>query len=136
MGYDSLDTFTVSFYGSTIAFKKHVIKSTLLNGIYAFSVFSIISLNNGCSYGSRDGAISVAVSTQCGRYLYSYALISHTLITVYVHDEYLFLKLIEGDKVKSTASIHETGQLSICICSLIPQQNVYSCSFTIKNHVQ
>ena len=136
MGYDSLDTFTVSFHGDAIEFKKHVIKSTLLNGIYAFSVFSIDSRNNDCAYRCADGAISVAVSTHCGRYLYSYALISHTLITVYVHDEYLFLKLIEGDKVKSTASIHETDQLSICICSLIPLQYVYSCSFTIKNHVQ
>ena len=136
MKYDNLDNCTVSFHGSFIEFKKHVIKSTPLNGIYAFSVFSINSGNNNCAYGYADGAISIAVSTHCGRYLYSYALISHTLITVYVHDEYLFLKLIEGDKVKSTASIHETGQLSICICSLMPQHSAYSCSFTIKNHVQ
>ena len=136
MNYDNLGNCTVSFHGGLIECKKHVIKSTPLNnGIYTFSVLSIGALSSGNTYNCPDGVISVAVSTPCGRYLYSYALISHNLITVYVHDEYLFLKLIEGDKVKSTTSIHETDQLSICICSRLPQYQYYSCSFSIKSHV-
>ena len=136
MNYDNLGNCTVSFRCDLIGFKQHVIKSTPLNnGIYTFSVFSIGALSCGNTYNCPDGVISIAVSTPCGRYLYSCALISHNLITVYVHDEYLFLKLIEGDKVKSTTSIHETNQLSICICSLLPQNHCHSCSFSIKSHV-
>ena len=78
----------------------------------------------------------VAISGQGDKYLYCYPLISDSLITVYVHDEYLFLKLIEGDKVKSTTSLSKADLFRICICSLVPQNSSCYCSFRIHNHAQ
>ena len=134
MQYDKSDNWMVSFYGHAVPF---FIKSTpLKNGIYAFSVLNIAPLRHGYTYTLPNGAISVVVSTQCDRRLYSYTLISPSLVTVYVHDEYLFLKLIEGDKVKSTTTIHGTDPFNICICNMMPQDNTLTCSFTIDNNVQ
>ena len=133
--YDISDNCMVTFYYHSTPFKDYVIKSTpLKNGIYTFSVLSIAPLSSGNTYSCPNGAISVAISAQSDRYLYWYPLFSGALITVYVHDEYMFLKLIEGNKVKSTTGIHETYQLSICICNLLQYSNL-SCSFNIKTHV-
>ena len=125
---------------------NHIIKSSpLKNGIYTFSV-----LNVAASYSTYDnftyvdriisysGApISMTISSQGDKYLYSYPLTNDSLITMYVHNEYLFLKLIEGDKVKSTTSMTlETDLYNICICSLLQLNTSYDCSFCIHNHVQ
>ena len=134
--YDNSDNCMVTFVGNSTPFKDYVIKSTpLKNGIYTFSVLSIAPMSSGNIYSCPNGAISVAVSAQSDKYLYWYPLFSGSLITVYVHDEYMFLKLIEGGTVKSTTGIHEKYQLSISICNLMPQNNNFSCSFNIKPHI-
>ena len=62
MQYDKSDNWMVSFYGYSVPFKNHIIKSTpLKNGIYAFSVLNIAPVRHGNTYTLPDGAISVAV---------------------------------------------------------------------------
>ena len=124
--------------------KDCVVKSLpLRNGIYTFSVLCV-----SATYSSGDGyggimltsyscvPLLVAITSQGDKYLNCYPLINDSLITMYVHDEYLFLKLIEGDKVKSTMSVVKTDLFSISIYSLLPYNCSYSCSFHIYNHVQ
>ena len=143
MKHDQLDECDINFNGP-VPVNNYVIKSLQLkNGIYTFSVHNIAaaskSYRNNFGYVSNpypDAPISVAISGQGDKYLYCYPLISDSLITVYVHDEYLFLKLIEGDKVKSTTSLFKADLFRICICSLLPQGNSYYCSFRIHNHAQ
>ena len=135
MEHNKSDICTVSFYGESSPFKKYVIKSLpLKNGISTFSISNIVSEYRSNVHKCPDGAISIAISSQGNKYFYCYPLLKNGLITVYTHDEYLFLKLIEGDKVKSTISLFEADLFSICFCSLLPQNNSYYCSFCIHNH--
>ena len=143
----------IEWVGSTSAMQQHkldeysisncycnqytsIIKSPpLRNGTYVFSVLNITVTFNYAQVVGTGPSVSVAVSNQNNKYLYFHPLTNNSLVTVYVHDEYLFLKLIEGDKVKSTASIIlETGLCSINICGLL--SNSHSYSFCIHNHVQ
>jgi len=122
---DNLDEYNVNFNSKSVKVDSYIMKSSLLrNGIYTFSVINIgasYTLHNNSPTLYPGALVSVAVSTQNRKYLYFYPLISDSLITVYVHDEYLFLKLIESDKVKSIFSIAETGLFTICICNNILQ---------------
>ena len=144
---DKLDECNVIFNASDeLSVNSLVLKSLpLKNGIYTFSV-----LNIAASYNTFTGSyenpkyapatnlypLSMAISSQDNKCLYSYPLISSSLFTIYVHDKYLFLKLIECNEVKSTTSVMlERDLYSVCICSLLPQNN-YCCSFCIHNHVQ
>ena len=133
MQRDKLDEYRVS-YNSNVDFNTRIMTSSpLRNGIYTFSVLNIAVTQN-----LNSGVISIAISSQCNEFLYFHPLISDSLITVYVHNEYLFLKLIEGDKVKSTTSILATDLLSICICNNVDVENYLyiDCSFSIHNHMQ
>ena len=146
MQHDKLDECNVSFGSNFLQINNHIVKSLLLkNGIYTFSVLSVAaSYSNYNSFNCRNETVlysgvpvSMTISNQGDKYLCSYPLIKNSLITVYVHDEHLFLKIIEGDKVKSTTSITlEKGLCNICICSLLPRSPSYNCSFRIINHVQ
>ena len=129
MQRDKLDDYRVSFHSQSVgANQKVMISSPLRNGVYTFSIINITPKQNLYS-------ISIAVRGQHDKYLYFHPLISNNLITVYVHNEYLFLKLIEGDKVKSTTSITlEENLFSICICNIAQSQ--YNISFSIHNHMQ
>ena len=139
--HDQLDECDISF--RPVPVNDYVIKSLQLkNGIYTFSVHNITAAS---SYGINidyvttpypDAPISISISGQGDKYLYFYPLINDSLITVYVHHEYLFLKLIEGDKVKSTTSLSKADLFRICICSLLPYNNSYYGSFRIHNHAQ
>ena len=145
MNHDRLDECSVSFNSSSVSVNINITKPmSLRNGIYTFSVLNITAtrtyyienLGIGSTFQSYSGApISIAVGTQGDRYLYSYPVINDSLITVYVHDEYLFLKLIEGDKVKSTTSICESGPFRVSICNLLQPSDSYNCNFRIHNHI-
>ena len=146
MQHDKLDEFNVQFLAHSLSVNNHIIKSLpLKNGIYIFSVLNVAtsySTYDNFTYVDRiisySGApISMTISSQGDKYLYSYPLINDSLITMYVYNEYLFLKLFEDDKVKSTTSMTlETDLYNICICSLLQSNTSYDCSFRIHNHVQ
>ena len=149
MKHDQLDECTVSFNGGSVPVNNYIIKSLLLrNGIHTFSVLNITAYDTSrTSYTDTLGCvpintpylgapISIAVDSQGDKCLYCYPLKNDSLITVYVHDEYLFLKLIEGDKVKSTTSICEAGLFNVSICNLMPSNSLHHCNFHIHNHVQ
>ena len=142
--HNKLDECEVSFDTSVLPINDTAMKSLpLQNGIYTFSV-----LNVSVSCSSFDGQyittdfypgapVSMTIFNQSKKYLYSYPLINNSLFTVYVHNEYLFLKFIEDNRITSTTSIMLEGNLySLCICNLIPQDSKYNCSFSIHNHVQ
>ena len=131
MGYDGLDKYVGNYHGDSVPINNYVMTSSpLRNGIYSFSILDITPPHH-----YQCPMISIAVSDQNQyKFLYSYSLIGDHLITVYVHDEYLFLKIIGGDKVKSTASLIGTDLFSIRICNLV-LTNI-NCSFCIHNHVQ
>ena len=145
--HDKLDECNVSYYAGNVSSAiSYVIKSSpLKNGIYTFSVFDIAaSYSTGSSSyipstyvpATNMYPISMAISTQDNKCLYSYPLMKSSLFTIYVHDKYLFLKLIECNEVKSTTSIMlERDLYSVCICSLLPDTN-YRCSFRIHNDFQ
>ena len=133
MQHDKLDEYRVS--NGYCNQYSYIIKSPpLRNGTYVFSVLSITATVN-YQRAISGPSVSVAVSNQNNEYLYFHPLFNDSQITVYVHDEYLFLKLIIGDKVKSTASIMlETGLCSIYICGMLSNHHNYS--FCIHNHVR
>ena len=140
-----LDECNVNYTGA-LPINSCIVKSVpLKSGIYTFSVLNVAA--SSPTYDTFTGTnritpysgtpISIGISNQADVYLYSYPLIRNSLITVYVHDEYLFLKLIEGDKVKSTTSVTlEVDMFSICICNLLQPNSQNNCSFCINNHVQ
>ena len=133
MQHDKLDEYRVN--GGSYQYSCFINSQPLRNGIYVFSVHNITVTSNRDLRAVPGPSVSVAVGNQNYQYLYFHPLINDSLITVYVHDEYLFLKLIDGDKVKSTTSLMlETGLYSIYICSLL--SNNHSCSFCIRNHIQ
>ena len=143
INYGQLDKHSVSFSGSLVPVNNYITKSlSLRNGTYTFSVLNITAyhtynINCTVTRQSYSGApISIAVCNQGDKYLYSYPLINSSLITLYIHDDYLFLKLVEGDKVKSTTSICEAGHFNVSISSLLPYNTSYHCEFHIHNHVQ
>ena len=144
--HDQLDECTVSFNAGLVPVNNFIIKSlSLRNGIYTFSVLNISAYHN--SYRSNydldpirtsysGAAISIGVGSQDDKCLFCYPLINDSLITVYVHNDYLFLKLIEDDKVKSTTSIWEVGLFNVSFYNLMPYNSSYHCNFHIHNHVQ
>ena len=149
MKHGQLDECTISFNGGSVpAVNNYITKSlSLRNGIHTFSVLNITAKYTSCidnlglhnKYVSQpySGApISIAVGSEGGKCLYCYPLINDSLITVYVHDDYLFLKLIEGDKVKSTTGVCEAGLFNVSVCSLMPCNSSHNCDFHIHNHVQ
>ena len=146
MKHDKLDECNVDFTGS-LPVNGHIVKSLpLKNGIYTFSILNVAAsfsvydsfTDRNRITSSSDAPISVSIITnQSDVCVYSYALIGNSVITVYVHGEYLFLKIIKGDKVKSTTSITlETDLFSICICNLLQLNSTNKCSFCIRNHIQ
>ena len=107
--------------------------SPLRNGIYTCSILNITATCNNAPY--THAPISIAISNKQGdKYLYSYPLANDSMITTYVHDDYLFLKLIQDDKVKLTISFLETDMLRICVRSLLLYHH-YNCTFDIHNHL-
>ena len=145
MNHDRLDECSVSFNSSSASVNNNITKPmSLRNGIYTFSVLNITANHTYCNMNNFTSTsqsysvapISIAVGNQGDKYLYSYPLINSSLITLYVHDDYLFLKLVEGDKVKSTTSICEAGHFNVSICNFLPYDSSYHCKFHIHNHVQ
>ena len=145
MKYGQFDEHSVFFSGSSVPINNYITKSlSLRNGIYTFSVLNITAnhtyynMSNGTttSQSYSVAPISIAVGNQDDKYLYSYPLINSSLITLYIHDDYLFLKLVEGDKVKATTSICEAGHFNVSICNLLPYDSPYHCKFHIHNHIQ
>ena len=133
MQRDKLDDYRVTYYLNSVATNHYCIisSSPLKNGVYTLSIINITPKQNSYS----NALVSIAIRDQHDKYLYFHPLISDNLITMNVHDEYLFLKLIEGDKVKSTTSITlEADLFSICICNIAHSQ--YNISFSIHNHMQ
>ena len=133
--HDKLDEYKVSFTSSPSYVNTNVMTSSpLRNGIYTFSILNITATQNFTPY--THAPISIAVSNkQCDKCLYSYPLANDSMITTYVHDDYLFLKLIQNGKVKLTISLLETDTFMICVRSLIGRHD-YNCSFDIYNHLQ
>ena len=143
MQHDKLDECNVCFHTHSLSVNDLIIKSSpLKNEIYTFSLLDVAAsyptYDRFGTINSYSGAsISMTISSQGDKYLYSYLLINDSLITMYVHNEYLFLKLIEGDKVKLTTSMTlDIDLYKICICSLLQSNTSYKCSFRIHNHVQ
>ena len=144
--HNKLDECEVRFGSSALPINDTAMKSLpLQNGMYTFSVLNLSascttydSFSGGYIANSYSGApISMTICNQNKKYLYSYPLINNSLFTVYVHNEYLFLKFIEDNRITSTTSIMLEGDLySLCICSLMLQDSEYKCSFSIHNHVQ
>ena len=140
--HDTLDEYKIT-YASCSCPASHnslIMSSPLLrNGTYTFSVLGItVTPPSNYSHPDPGAPLSITITSQPNNCLYYHPVISDSLITVYTHDEYLFLKVIEGDKVKSTTSIRETSLCCICINNLLPYitHHSYSCSFSIHNHVQ
>ena len=133
--HDKLNEYKVSFYSSNT--NVIMTSSPLRNGIYTCSILNITATHNNEPY--THAPISIAVSDKQGdKYLYSYPLANDSMITAYVHNDFLFLKLIQDDKVKVTVSLLETDIFRICVRNLIPynQYACYYCSFDIHNHLQ
>jgi len=84
----------------------------LKNGMYTFKVYDI----SGHIYNVV--ILSVDVIGRSRKYLYTHPLKSNDVVTMSVHDDEMFLKLINADKVKSTVCISESQPFRVCICNI------------------
>jgi len=113
------------FYQNTSRFK--ITESVQLkNGIYAFKVSNICCQHTGV-------ILSIDIINQSRIYLYTYPLTSNDVVTMSVHDDDMFLKLISPGKVKSTVCISESKPFSVCISALSYASHhhsfyIYDCS--------
>ena len=104
-----LDDRTVQYSGNFG--QDYILKSApLLNGIYLISISNI-----RCSYCNPEIAITVIGKQKC--YLHKESLTSGSLITMSIHDDHMFLKGINANKVKSTVCISGSKPFRVCICS-------------------
>ena len=85
----------------------------------------------------HSSQISFAIAGSNQRFLHINPIM-HTdlLITIYIHDDDLFIKFIEGKTVKSTTTTTGPKPFSIHICNLIQQSSSgysYSSTFSISH---
>ena len=124
ISYPALNKCKVCFeYGKLE--RKSIMKSLPLgNGIYSFCLESFIQ----CKWkGDADSvldvppyylksSLNIAIVSKNGEILFNNALLNGNTVTVYAHDEYLFLKFLENDEIKSTITTHGDGPYSLLIC--------------------
>ena len=87
----------------------------LKNGVYTFKISNIFCYLNAI--------LSVDIIGQSRKHLYTFPLTSNDVVTMSIHDNDMFLKLISADKVKSTVCISESQPFRVCIC------NISSCGY-------
>jgi len=112
----SADTCQFSYVCKDINHWNITESEPLKNGMYTFKVSNI----SGHNYGD---VISVDVIGQSRKYLYTHPLKSNDVVTMSVHDDDMFLKLINADKVKSTVCISESQPFRVCICNISSYSN-------------
>ena len=112
--YSSFTGFDVSGNFSSIPVDKYILKSApLKNEIYYFRLEKIY-----LSIGSDLSKLLVAISDASENYLASTPVSSDSIITIYVHGRYVFLKLVEicSNTVVSTLSVTGVNPFSVYIC--------------------
>ena len=112
--YSSISGSDVSGNFSSIPVDKYILKSApLKNEIYYFRLKNIYLSN-----GSDLSKLLVAISDASENYLASTPVSSDSIITLYVHGRYAFLKLVEicSNTVVSTLSVTGDNPFSVCIC--------------------
>ena len=119
-----LDRYDVSFYPCNVAVNSFAVKSMpLSSGMHSFCL-SNLSFTVTSGQGqilNINSQISIAIFDKHDRYLDIHpVLCNDILISLYIHDDDLFVKFIEGGKVKSTTTTSGESPFVICICNSEP----------------
>jgi len=136
-----MDRYDVKFYAGEINVNSFVVKSMpLSNGIHSFTLSNlsftyIPSSSYGCSERAANinGQISIAIVDKNNHCLDTHPVMcNNILITLCIHDSDLFIKFVEGGKVKSTFTTTGGNPFVICICnSQFQAGDTHSSSFSI-----
>ena len=130
------DNYDVSFNPCSVPGHDFVIKSMPLgNGIYSFYLcnLSFTRTSNAATNLDHCNQISFNIAGRNQQFLHINAVIyTSLLITIYIHDDNLFIKFIEGGTVISTTTTTGTRPFSIYICNLIQPPSSSSYSFSSR----
>ena len=135
----------VNFNANCLAVGTFVVKSmSLANGIYSLSLSDLYFARSGgnpyCTTQlDHKGQISIAIADGNLQYLNTYPVVyANLLITMYIHDDDVFMKFIDNETaiVKSTITITGTCPFSIHICNSMKQiltNYSYTSTFSISH---